>query len=240
MPYEKGATSVSALDEQLQERDLILQELKAQLLLAQAKMKITADAKRREVQFQEGDLVYLKVRPYRRKTLAARPNEKLAPKFYGHFAVEKKIGLVAYKLALPPTCNIHPIFHVYQLRKVEGGVQAVNEVPKQLNEKLEMLVEPEALLGIRPRVGSNIKGLDVLIQWKGLLPLEATWESYEMMRQQFPLFHLEDKVNLMGGCNDRTDILLTYQRHNKMNLGSKGINQGEEKHMQQLHGYGIC
>lgn len=79
-------------------------------------MKKGADSKRRDVKFEVGDLVYLKLRPYRRMTLATRPNEKLVPRFYGSFAIEQKIGPVAYKLALPSHCNIHPVFHVSQLR----------------------------------------------------------------------------------------------------------------------------
>ena len=74
------------------------------------------------MQFEVGDLVYVKIRPYRQKTLATRVNEKLSPKFYGPFAVEKRIEKVAYKLSLPPSCAIHPVFHVSQLRKAEGAV----------------------------------------------------------------------------------------------------------------------
>lgn len=58
------------------ERDQVPEELKAQ-----AKMKSIANSKRRNVQFAVGDLIYLKVRMYLQKSLAARPNEKLAPRF---------------------------------------------------------------------------------------------------------------------------------------------------------------
>lgn len=143
-----------------------MEELKAQLLRAQAKMKCISDSNRRDVTFAVGDLVYLKVLPYRRKSLVVRLNEKLAPMFYGPFTVGQRIGQVAYKLVLPSTGYIHPVFHVYQLCKVEGVVQGVKEVPSQLSERLEMLAEPEALLWVRPGMGSNIRGLDVLIQWK--------------------------------------------------------------------------
>ncbi|XP_022894110.1 uncharacterized protein LOC111408597 [Olea europaea var. sylvestris] len=185
--FEKGSTLVSVIEQQLLERDRVLEELKVQLLQAQTKMKSIADRKRRNVHFNVGD---------------------------------HRIGKVAYKLILPPTCNIHPVFHVSKLRKAEGAVHAVKEVPSQLSEELEMLAEPETLLGMRPGLGSNIRGLDVLIQWKGLPPLEATWESYDMIKQQFLSFHLEDKVKLMGGGNDRPSIHTTYQRHKQ---GSRGI-----------------
>ena len=64
--------------------------------------------KRRDVCFKKGDKVYLKLQPYRQKSLAMRPNEKLSPRFYGPFEIEDKVGLVAYRLQLPPTARIHP------------------------------------------------------------------------------------------------------------------------------------
>jgi len=83
---------------------------------------------------------------------------------------------VAYKLSLPPICAIHPVFHVSQLRKAEGAVREITEFPDQLTAKWELKVHPEFLLGVRPDWGKNLRSLEVLIQWKGLPPLEATRE----------------------------------------------------------------
>lgn len=112
----KGKTAISVIEQQLLERDSVLEELQAQLLWA--KMKDIADKRLRDVQFEVGELLYVKICPYRQKTLATRLNEKLSPKFYGPFAVEKRIGKVAYKLSLPPSCAIHPIFHLSSFAKL--------------------------------------------------------------------------------------------------------------------------
>jgi len=95
LKFERGSTHVLVVKQQLIKRDQILEELKAQLLRAQAVVKKGANMKRREVKYKVGDLVCLKLRPYRRKTLAACSNEKLAPRFYGPFEIEKEVGPLA-------------------------------------------------------------------------------------------------------------------------------------------------
>ena len=120
--------------------------------------------------------------------------------------MEKKIGPVAYRLKLPAGCFLHPVFHVSQLREAKGATRATLELPQQITKDLEMVVEPEAVLGTHPGNGKNHREMEVLIQWKGLPPLEATWEVFSLIQQQFPTFHLEDKVKVLGGSIDRPPI----------------------------------
>ena len=162
-------------------------------------MKRQADNHRRDVQFEVGDRVYLKLRPYRQQSVARRVNEKLAPKYYGPFVVLEKIGAVAYKLQLPPSSLIHPVFHVSQLRKAIGEGESLPTLPTTLTEDMMVMMTPETLEGVREgRDGRK----EVRVTWKGLPGYEATWESFDGLRQQFPEFNLEDKVSRWAGSND--------------------------------------
>ena len=75
-------------------------------------MKKAADRHRRDIHYEVGDWVYLKLQSYHLRSIAKRPNEKLSPHFCGPFQVAAKIGQVAYQLHLPSYSHIHPIFHV--------------------------------------------------------------------------------------------------------------------------------
>lgn len=194
-----GQTQVDSLDEWLKERDAILDELKYNLVKAQQRMKRATDNKRREKILEVGTWANIKIQPYRQKSLARRPNEKLSARYYGPFEIIQRIREVAYKLALPTTSRIRLVFHVSQLKRHIGTTPVASTIPPQLTVELELQVEPEDLLGVR-RVGAGDKR-EALIKWKELPQAEATWEDVGLIQERFPLFHLEDKVNLWEGGN---------------------------------------
>ena len=187
----------------------MLDELKRHLARAQQIMKKQADGRRREVQFAVGEKVYLKLRPYRQRSLARRRNEKLAPRYFGPYEVLARIGAVAYKLKLPPSSAIHPVFHVSQLRRAIGDQAHSSSLPPTLTDDNEVVLEPATVEGVRQGAAGD---REVLIRWKGLADYEATWETVDGIRHQFPEFHLEDKVSLEGGSNVKPPIVKTYVR----------------------------
>jgi hypothetical protein len=92
-------------------------EIREKLRAAQSRQKNYADKKRREISFDPGDFVYLKVSPIR-GTRRFQVQGKLAPRYIGPYQVLKKVGAVAYRLELPrEMADIHPVFHVSQLRR---------------------------------------------------------------------------------------------------------------------------
>jgi hypothetical protein len=83
-------------------------------------MKLQADKRRSERQFEVGNWVYLRLQPYCQKSLTLCYNLKLSPRFLGPFQILIRVGLMAYKLALPPKACLHPVFHVSCLKKKLG------------------------------------------------------------------------------------------------------------------------
>jgi len=104
------------VSEFMSSRDLHMQLLKDHLLKAQTRMKLHADKNHHDVVFQVGDSVLLKLQPYAQSSLVNRPFPKLAMKYFGPYTILERIGACAYRLDLPPTTLIHPVFHVSQLK----------------------------------------------------------------------------------------------------------------------------
>jgi hypothetical protein len=87
------------------------------LQIAQSRQKSYADRRRRELKFDVGDHVYLKVSPIR-ETRRFHVHEKLAPRYIGSYPVIKRIGTATYKIKLPEQLSdVHNVFHVSQLLK---------------------------------------------------------------------------------------------------------------------------
>jgi hypothetical protein len=95
----------------IEHRELHLQSLKEHLAWSQNRMKLVANAKRKD-QFSVGDKVLLKLQPYTQSTVANIPYPKLTYKYFGPYTVLERLGSVAYRLQLPEGSMIHPVFHM--------------------------------------------------------------------------------------------------------------------------------
>ncbi|KAL9421536.1 hypothetical protein AB3S75_033916 [Citrus x aurantiifolia] len=163
-------------------------------------MKTQADHHRREVVFTVGDYVYLKLQPYRQKSVAFRSSLKLAPRYFGPYRILERIGPVAYKLALPAGSQIHNVFHVSLLKKFVGHVPpAVMELPPVSADTSTILPQPECVLDKRIiRKGTYRPKIEILVKWAGAPREDATWEDQRRFLKSYPKFILADKDRLRG------------------------------------------
>jgi len=84
----------------------------------QARQKSYADQRRRPLEFEVGDFVYLKVSPMKGVNRFG-VKRKLAPRYVGPYRIIERSGKVAYKVQPPPEMRaIFPVFHVSQLKSV--------------------------------------------------------------------------------------------------------------------------
>ena len=100
----------------LQDIENMVRKVQRNMKEARDRQKSYADLKRRHLEFQLEDHVYLKVKAWKR-SLKLGNCSKLAPRFCGPFEILARIGPVAYQLALPANLKIHNVFHVSLLKK---------------------------------------------------------------------------------------------------------------------------
>ncbi|XP_052114188.1 uncharacterized protein LOC127745479 [Arachis duranensis] len=109
----------------------------------ESRQKSYADQRRKPLEFEAGEHVFLKVT---RTTGVGRAikTKKLNPRYIGPFEILKRIGPVAYRIALPPyLSNLHDVFHVSQLRKYTPDASHILEPePIQVREDLTLPVAP--------------------------------------------------------------------------------------------------
>ncbi|KAE8664148.1 Detected protein of unknown function [Hibiscus syriacus] len=155
------------------------------------RQKSYADQRRKDIQFEAGDQVFLKDSPWK-KVLRFGRKGKLSPRFIGPFRILKKVGPVAYQLELPSELSrIHDVFHVSMLRRYRPDPNHIIQVENvELRPDLSYEEEPIHILERDERVLRNRRIPMVKVQWSNRGPSEATWETLESMEAQFPQLFL--------------------------------------------------
>lgn len=173
----------------IEQKEAILRKLKSSLTEAQRRMKHYADRNRSERSLAVGDMVYIKLQPYRQTAFGIRGSLKLRSKFYGPFKVLERVGQVAYRLQLPEDASIHPVFHVSQLKKHLGKrVVPMSNLPL-VGPDGQIKSEPVAVLQRRMVPRGGVAVTHWLILWEKLSPADATWEDAAVIQSMFPNFH---------------------------------------------------
>jgi hypothetical protein len=189
IPYQLGATRVTATNQQLRNRDVFLQEVRDRLLQAQSVMKAAHDKQHRYLEFMVDDWVWLRLNQRATSSVCDAPPSKLASKYFRPYEVIQRIGQVAYKLQLPPKARIHDVFHVAFLKKFEGTPpSSVPPLPALVRGRV--VPTPEAVVHARPTQDS----WEVLVRWQDRPTSKATWETIEHFKEAYPEFQLVDEL----------------------------------------------
>ncbi|KAE8698048.1 hypothetical protein F3Y22_tig00110602pilonHSYRG00048 [Hibiscus syriacus] len=80
-------------------------------------------------------------------SLALHKNLKLTAKYYGPYKILEKIGVVTYRLDLPLTSRLHPVFHFSLLKKRIGEASTPATDPPTVDEDGQFKIEPSKIVG---------------------------------------------------------------------------------------------
>ena len=162
---------------------------------AQEYQKHYADRHRREASFNIGDQVLLDTTYISVGTRV----RKLAERFCGPMKILEVISPWVYRLELPPSLKIHPVFHVSKLRpyhKDNGQFARPERVrPPPLLVDGQAEFEVERIIDKRIRRIGRASRIEYLVKWKGYNNYENTWEPLtNLTRAQRLVQEFEERV----------------------------------------------
>jgi hypothetical protein len=159
-----------------------------------------ANKRRRPLEFDVGDHVYLRVSPMKGvKRFGVKG--KVVPHYIEPFPILEKCGTMAYKLDLPPSlAGVHDIFHMSQLKKcLKAPVDVVLPEVAPLETDLSYPEHPIQILDHKEQAHRRRRHKTVKffkIQWSNHTKEEATWESEDIIRSRHPDFVLPKSKGL--------------------------------------------
>ena len=166
------------------------------LKIVQNRQKSYVNNRRRDLEFEVGDMVFLRISPWK-GVLRFGKLGKLSPQYIGTYRIVERIGEVAYRLELPFDLDrIHDVFHVSMLRKyIPDPSHILTEKPVEIRENLTYEEEPVQILDRQEQVLRNKTIPLVKVLWRSHTVEEATWEHEEQMKRHYPhIFYVGTNV----------------------------------------------
>ncbi|KAH0716653.1 hypothetical protein KY290_012914 [Solanum tuberosum] len=127
--------------------DLRLGGLKDRLKTAHSRQKSYANNRKRDLEFEVGDWVYLKISPMK-GVMRFGKKGKLSPQYVGPYEILNRVGKVAYELKLPiELARVHPVFYISMLKKCIGDPVSIHPLESLgVNENLSYEEVPVEIL----------------------------------------------------------------------------------------------
>ena len=153
------------------------------LKVATNRQKSYADIKRKDVRYEIGENVFLKVSP-RKEVMRFGRKGKLSPKFIGPYEMIEKVGPVAYRLALPLELEkIHNVFHVSMLRRCRSDSSHARFEKSKISADISCIDECRHDISFRLSVIGNFGFLSVFSAkfqlYIGFLPIFSSVTVHE-------------------------------------------------------------
>ena len=185
----------------IQETEEKVKMIRERLKVAKDRKKSYTDMRRKDILYEIRKKVLLKVSPWKKITRFGK-KVKLSSRFIGPYEVIEKVGPVAYRLALPLELEkIHNVFHVSMLWRYRSDPSHVVFLETiELRSDLTYEEEPMEILAREVKELQKNRIPLVKVLWRNHKTEEATWESEEVMRQQYP--------QLFNEGNFKNEILL--------------------------------
>ena len=173
--YEPGEQSLLGPDLVWQTTEQI-KRIRERILTTQSRQKSYTDKRRKPIEFQEGEHIFLKITPATGISRAIRV-KKLSPHFLGPFQILKRIRIIAYQIALQPQMYSH----LLEPKNV------------QLREDLTFNLPPMRIIDRKVKqLRSNSMPL-VKVAWGRESLEEHTWELDAEMRREYPNLFIGNK-----------------------------------------------
>ena len=166
------STNVETVSKFLTRTQEVWRSARAQMEKAVVAQKKYYDQKHRDVQFAVGDTVLLSTQNLRLKGIP----HKLQRKFCGPYKILEKIGAQAYRLKLPDTWRIHPVFHVSLLKQWRPNtLQSVPGEVELEDPDRPQYFDVEKILRWRWNSKTRRRQREFLVLWQGYPAEDAEW-----------------------------------------------------------------
>ncbi|KAI3795400.1 hypothetical protein L1987_38052 [Smallanthus sonchifolius] len=162
-------------------------QIRNRMAAARDRQKSYADKRRKPLEFQIGDMVLLKVSPWK-GVIRFGKRGKLNPHYVGPFKIRKRIGPVAYQLDLPEGLSgVHNVFHILNLKKsLADESLAVPLEELHIDEQLRFIEEPVEIMDREVKSLKHSKIPIVRVRWNLKRGPEFTWEREDQMMRKYP------------------------------------------------------
>ncbi|KAI3808117.1 hypothetical protein L1987_24060 [Smallanthus sonchifolius] len=186
-------TCYELMDSQLTGPELVFEtskkivQIRNRMAAARDRQKSYADKHRKPLEFQIGDMVLLKVSPWK-GVISFGKQGKLNPRYVGTFKIMKRIGPVAYQLDLPEGLSgVHNVFHISNLKKCLANESiAVPLEELHIDEQLRFIEEPVEIMDREVKTLKHTKIPIVRVRWNSKHGREFMWEREDQMMRKYP------------------------------------------------------